>query len=217
MSLNSHLVQWHAQSAQPGQTLVLPDGCHDLILHIPQADHPRWLAVDLMDRAHWVHSQGGEAFVGFRLKPWVRVDKAAIVAALQSRADPDPAEAMALLGCAMQLDHRLAEVLSALTQTSNLRGACRALGVAERSLQRLVSGSTGRTPGYWRSLARLRRAARSLRGQTVLPWAELAAQHGYADQAHLCREFRRWFGCTPMQFRARPDCLVQVCAQGFED
>lgn len=214
--MDSSIVEWHAKRPHAGKFLVLPDGCHDLILHVPAAGRPRWLAVALMDQAQWVHSQAGEAFIGFRLKPWAQADKAAIVAALQRRAHPDPDEAKTLLCSAMQMDHRLAEALNVLAQTPSLGGACRALGIAERSLQRLVSCQTGRTPGYWRSLARLRRAARSLQNPAPLPWAELASQHGYADQAHLCREFQRWFGCTPVQFRARPDWLAQVCAPGFE-
>jgi AraC-like DNA-binding protein len=34
-------------------------------------------------------------------------------------------------------------------------------------------------------------------------WAELAQEAGYADQAHLIREFRRFTGMTPTQFQAR--------------
>ncbi|MBB4844831.1 AraC-like DNA-binding protein [Paucibacter oligotrophus] len=214
--MDSAFLQWSATSPQAGKTLVLPDGCHDLILRVPAAGRPHWLAVALMDRAEWVHSQAGEQFLGFRLMPWAQVDKTAIVNALQQRSCPDPAEAKALIVSGLRLDHRLAEALQALAQAPSVSQACRDLGVAERSLQRLVSGQTGRTPSYWRSLARLRRSARALQGQALLPWSELAAQQGYADQAHLCREFRRWLGCTPQQFRARPDWLAQACAPGFE-
>jgi methylphosphotriester-DNA--protein-cysteine methyltransferase len=31
-------------------------------------------------------------------------------------------------------------------------------------------------------------------------WAMLAAKYGYADQAHLAREFREWTGLTPSRF-----------------
>ncbi len=45
------------------------------------------------------------------------------------------------------------------------------------------------------------RAARRLLGQGVLP-ARAAAETGFADQAHLTRWFRRYYGVTPGAYRA---------------
>jgi AraC-like DNA-binding protein len=36
-----------------------------------------------------------------------------------------------------------------------------------------------------------------------LDWGDLAREAGYADQAHLIREFRQFTGMTPTQFQAR--------------
>jgi AraC-like DNA-binding protein len=49
-------------------------------------------------------------------------------------------------------------------------------------------------------LVRFERAQRRLdrRGQTS--WADIAAESGYADQAHLVREFRDFTGTTPTGF-----------------
>lgn len=35
-----------------------------------------------------------------------------------------------------------------------------------------------------------------------VPLAELAVDHGFADQAHMTREFRQWLGTTPTRVLA---------------
>jgi AraC-like DNA-binding protein len=54
-----------------------------------------------------------------------------------------------------------------------------------------------------KELARLRRmrasAADAVTGPQE-PWVQVAAEHGYADQAHLAREFRRLVGLSPAAF-----------------
>ena len=90
--------------------------------------------------------------------------------------------------------------LQALADERDLRRVQRQLGVSERSLQRLVSAATGRPPLYWKRLARLRRAARALGSES--PLTALAADHGFADQAHMNLEFQRWMGLTPLPRQA---------------
>jgi AraC-like DNA-binding protein len=70
------------------------------------------------------------------------------------------------------------------------------LGLSSRQLQRRFLTAVGTTP---KRFMRVTRFARVWQLATMRPpeaWAELAAEHGYADQAHLIREFRS-FGAEP--------------------
>lgn len=68
------------------------------------------------------------------------------------------------------------------------------LGVSTRTLQRVVNKHTGKSPHFWFSVARVRRAARRLREFDRLTDAEAA--FGFSNQAHMAREVVRWFGVT---------------------
>ncbi|AEG93229.1 helix-turn-helix domain-containing protein [Ramlibacter tataouinensis] len=87
------------------------------------------------------------------------------------------------------------------------------VGVSERSLERTTARATGQPPRYWRSLSRVRRAAMALRSPASL--AEIAADHGYADQAHFSRECLRWLGQSPARLRASPRLLAVVAQSGY--
>jgi AraC family transcriptional regulator len=69
-------------------------------------------------------------------------------------------------------------------------------------LARAFREATGRSIGEYRRLRRLIALALSLRC-TQEPLASLARLHGYADQAHMTREFRRVAGCSPAAWRRR--------------
>jgi AraC-like DNA-binding protein len=73
--------------------------------------------------------------------------------------------------------------------------------VSERTLERRFVRAAGLRPAELRRLARFRRALR-LRAAGETRWSMLAAGAGYADQAHLAREFRRFAGVTPTEWVA---------------
>lgn len=81
-------------------------------------------------------------------------------------------------------------------------------GQSARSLVRFATVATGQP---LRRLAWLSRAeatltqARRLSGDSPPLWSEVAAQGGYADQAHLCRDTRRVTGCSPAELARRVD------------
>lgn len=86
-------------------------------------------------------------------------------------------------------------------------------GVSARTLQRLLRQKGLPAPDFWRRLGRARQAACLLRDSTNL--TSIAYEAGYSDQAHMTRDFRRWFGLTPSQLRANSQCLLDVTQSGL--
>lgn len=76
-----------------------------------------------------------------------------------------------------------------------VQGASTALSVGERRLRRRCCAAVGYGPKTLERVLRFQRALRLAPASQSL--ALLAAQAGYADQAHLARECRRLAGATP--------------------
>lgn len=188
---------WRHTTQSAGGALILPDGCVDLIGYQPPGERPRWKLSSLVDRARQVPSPVGQRYAGYRLQPGARVNAAELLKAIEGLELDDTPGALERLDDATNMDDRVREALQALANERDLLGTQRQLGVSERSLQRLISAATGRPPLYWKRLARLRHAARALGG--CEPLAHVAADHGFADQAHMNLEFQRWLGFTPAQ------------------
>jgi AraC-like DNA-binding protein len=75
------------------------------------------------------------------------------------------------------------------------------LGVSVRTVQRLASRYIGVPPSAMIRRRRLQEAAQRLREQPGTELAALAAELGYADQAHLAGDFRTVLGLTPSRYR----------------
>ena len=75
-------------------------------------------------------------------------------------------------------------------------------GVGVRRLQRLVAGHIGFGPKWLIQRYRLQEAAAALREAHPPRLAALAAELGYADQAHFSREFAAVIGTTPGAYAA---------------
>lgn len=74
-------------------------------------------------------------------------------------------------------------------------------GLSERSLQRLVRRRVGFSPRWLIQRRRLQEAAFRLREDPGAGLAEVAADLGYADQAHFTRDFRSVVGQPPGEYR----------------
>ncbi len=64
------------------------------------------------------------------------------------------------------------------------------------------AGAVGLAPKRYARLARFGHLLRRLQREPGVAWAELAAEAGYADQAHFNRDFRAFAGIAPGRYRA---------------
>ena len=69
-------------------------------------------------------------------------------------------------------------------------------GLGARQLERRFRDDVGFGPKTMCRLARFQRVVQALQAGSARGWARLAARSGYADQAHMAREFREFAGTT---------------------
>lgn len=77
------------------------------------------------------------------------------------------------------------------------------LGISHKHLIDRCRRFIGLPPQQIIRVHRLGRALRAIDPQRPADWARLAVEHGYCDQSHLVREFRRLAGLTPGEYVAR--------------
>jgi AraC-like DNA-binding protein len=118
--------------------------------------------------------------------PAARLD--ALEAALRARLRPGAAP-----------DRWLAEVRRRLAAGETIGEVQRASGCAPTTFIARYRAACGLAPKRHAALLRLH--ALLQRGGGAASWAAAASDGGYADQAHLTREFRRFTGFTPGQYR----------------
>ncbi|MGY2704759.1 helix-turn-helix domain-containing protein [Nocardioides sp. HB32] len=81
---------------------------------------------------------------------------------------------------------------------------CEKFAITERTLQRLTARRIGLSPKWLIQRRRLHEAAERLARDERPDLARVAADLGYADQAHFGRDFRAVTGLTPGAFAAEP-------------
>ncbi|HEY7430826.1 MAG TPA: helix-turn-helix domain-containing protein [Streptosporangiaceae bacterium] len=140
----------------------------------------------------------------------IAVDGAALLARVV--AEPDEAARIGLLAAALEQAlvpdrvgpasqvagvARLAETNRAVRRLVDL---CGLAGIRQRTLQRLFGEYAGVSPTWVIRRYRLQEAAEAVREGAPVSWAQVAADLGYADQAHLIRDFRAAIGQTPAAY-----------------
>ena len=100
-----------------------------------------------------------------------------------------------------------AALVSRITEDPGLRRVdqlAASSGLTPRTLQRLFADYVGVSPKWVMRRARLHDAAECADGGEPVDWATLASDLGYADQAHLTRDFTVTIGVPPARYAAAP-------------
>jgi AraC-like DNA-binding protein len=188
-----------------------PDGCVELIRRL--AGRSRWdgaqperFAVGLIGTPAGFEISGDSRFAAVRLWPWAWSLLSPIpLAALAGRwlgfthpllgALPDFEAAMqALPGSAA-----LAATGRALLGAESVEAMAATTGMRPRTLQRWFARNVGLPPRAYLRLLRFQKAFEQVPGAGSL--ADHAAAQGFADQAHMAREFRELAGVPAKEAR----------------
>lgn len=148
------------------------------------------------------------------------LDGVGLLAAVRAALGDDPAEvarqqeACALVAEALdvlapvdaegRLVNAVVEYVEGEREVQRVGQVCAKFDIGERALQRLLRRRIGLSPKWLIQRRRLHDAADLLRGGARVDLARVAAELGYADQAHFTRDFRAVTGLTPGEFSAEP-------------
>lgn len=204
---------WDSTAPQEMILPIIPDGCRDLIFKHSQGEKPCWFVWPLTDKTCDTSIKRGDVFKGYRLKPGTRIDMEKLLASVSCK-EFSTDDICDRLNSYTSLPASMEDPLACLaSDIASVSQAARELGVSQRSLQRLLMHETSKPPVYWLQLARVRKAGRAV--QNGMPLADIAAIHGYSDQAHMSREFRRWLDISPAQLKNGAMQGEQLSAAGF--
>lgn len=102
-----------------------------------------------------------------------------------------------------RLVNAVVEYVEGDPEVRRVRQVCAKFDIGERTLQRLLARRLGLHPKWLIQRRRLQEAAARLRADAV-DLARVAAELGYADQAHFTRDFRTVTGLTPGDYATEP-------------
>lgn len=205
-----------AAEGDPGAWLpqqATPDGCVEIIRRIRGrsrwgSEQPSCFVVGLVDRPQPFEISGDAAFEALRLWPWAwGLVGAAPLSALSGRWAPFSAD-FAAIETRLAAAPGLGAIGAALFAASTVADMAERTRMNPRTLQRWFARHVGLPPRAWLRLIRFQSAFETLPGEPNL--ADHAAARGFADQAHMAREFRTLAGvpATAARRRARGPFLA---------
>lgn len=115
------------------------------------------------------------------------------------------------------LINRIVESVENRPEVRRVGQICDEFHLTERSLQRLTTRRLGLTPKWLIQRRRLHDAAERLRAGGDVDLGTVAAELGYADQAHFTRDFRTATGVTPGAFQSERPASAGAPTTGRRD
>jgi AraC-like DNA-binding protein len=196
-----------------------PDGCIEIIRRLSgrsrwRRDQPELFVAGVIDAPATLTMSGDARFIGIRLWPWAwnlldvppatdflndwfAAPPESLAAILL--ADPDrvvPALCEALAGI------EAPALVPAILRSGNVAELSIRSGLSYRQLQRWFSTEIGIAPRRYVKLLRFQKAFVEVQSN-AMRLADHAAARGYADQAHMTRDFREMAGSPPVRARVR--------------
>ena len=190
--------QWIEQQATP-------DGCIEIIRRL--AGRSRWggeqpacFAVGLIEKPEPFEISGDAGFEALRLWPWAWPlvgDRP--LSDLRGRWRPFDAPPFDDIEARLAESAELNRIGRAILSAESVAAMSEVTGMGPRTLQRWFATHVGLPPRRYLRLLRFQRAFETVPGQPSL--AGHAAEQGFADQAHMAREFRAMAGVPAKQAR----------------
>lgn len=201
--------RWEYSVTADETSIIQPDGCRDVIL-VSKPNEPDEVRITNWDsQPQAVRLLEGTKMVGYRLSPGTTIASTVLMNgdlntfALEDMIESERAQSLEIF-----------ELIETLAQSNlTVQQVARQSGRTVRTLQRQFRDLSLPSPDYWRLLGRARRAAKAL--PCHVPLAEIAHEYGYNDQAHMTREFVRWFGKTPSRLRQDKVSIVDISQPGL--
>jgi AraC-like DNA-binding protein len=197
---------------------AVPDGCIELIRRhsgrsVWRSEQPALFVTGLALQPAMLCFSGDARFTGIRLWPWAWhalggvsccdfadgwraiPDGDPLAALLPGEGDPIPRLARAFAG-------QHPPPIAAIRHAESVEELARLTGLSTRQLQRISAKQTGMAPRSYLRLLRFRTAVSGIQSPEAA-LADTAAASGYADQAHMTREFQSLGGIPPGRARTR--------------
>ena len=112
----------------------------------------------------------------------------------------------------------VSHALARFATTSHVSQVVYESGYCHRRFSALFRESVGLAPKVYCRVLRFQTAIDQVADGREAPWASLAAESGYSDQAHFTRDFRSFTGMTPSEYRRiRPAARNHVPIDGDQE
>jgi AraC-like DNA-binding protein len=176
----------------------LRPGCASNVLGLPSAE---LLNLSVPLRAVWGKTRS-EEFVRVSDQPGLAARSSTLAEVLYG-----------CLPCTVALDRAIVGSIAWLGRRpyGRIEQLSECMGISSRQLQRRFSTTVGYGPKMFQSVLRFQRLLYlSHEKRAVRNLADLAVETGYADQAHMTREVRRFAGSAPKALLSSAECTLAM-------